>query len=97
MVNPGPLYSFMILPINPTVQPGQAVQFTVKGRDAGGYYVPTPNVEWSVAPASASAGTISSTGLFTAGTIPGMYSNAIVATIGSMTDTTSVIVDSFPP
>jgi hypothetical protein len=91
IVNPGPLYSILISPENPIVIVGTTLQFTATGHDAGGYIVPIVPV-WSIAPASAAAGTISSTGMFTASMTQSNYVSAIVATSGSIVGTTNVQV-----
>jgi hypothetical protein len=91
VVNPGPLFSIVITPANPVLFPGQMLQFTAVGHDADGYTVPITPV-WSVAAASSAAGTITPTGLFTATFAMNLYSNAIVATSGSIVGTTSIQV-----
>jgi hypothetical protein len=99
IVNPGPLYSIVIAPANPILLPGQQMQFTAVGHDAGGYIVPITPV-WSVAVASSAAGTISPTGFFTGTVAVNLYPNAIVATSGSIVGTTSVQIFNpiiFPP
>ena len=91
IVNPGPLYSIVVSPSSVLVWTFSAQPFTATGHDAGGYIVPITPV-WSVDPASAAAGTISSSGVFSASSAQGYYGNAIVATSGSITGTASVQV-----
>lgn len=65
-------------------------QFLAQGKDSAGYdfaFSPT----WSVV---AGGGTISSTGLFTAGTTPGVYANTIKASWGHVAGYATVTVGS---
>jgi peptidoglycan-associated lipoprotein len=65
-------------------------QFLATGKDAAGYTVlfsPT----WSVA---AGGGTINNAGLFTAGTVPGIYTNTVKASSGNVAGYTTVTVAS---
>lgn len=90
--DPGVLSTLVIAPSSPTVAAAGTVQFTASGTDFTGAAV-VPNagvVVWSVA---AGGGTIDpKTGLFTAGTKPGTYTNTIVATCRGISATTSVTV-----
>lgn len=79
IVNPGPLASIVVTPASTSVLVYSTQQFVATGHDANGYVVPV-TVVWSVAAASSAAGTISSTGLFTATANQNIYTNAIVAT-----------------
>lgn len=89
-VTPGPLASITVTPDPTTLNVGLTRLFTAVGRDANGNLVAiTPT--WSVV---ADGGTINSSGLFTAGSTPGTYTNTVQAAVGSMTGTATVIVTS---
>ncbi len=94
--DPGVLSSLVISPNPATVAAGGTVQFSAMGTDFTGRQA-TPNagaVVWSVA---SGGGTInSSTGLFTASTTPGTYTNTIVATCRGITATATVVVTAGP-
>ena len=87
-VTTGVLASIQVTP-NPVTLPINGTQsFTAVGKDAAGNVVAvTP--AWSVV---AGGGTISSAGLFTAGTVPGTYANTVRATSGSVTGNATVTV-----
>jgi hypothetical protein len=89
--NPGesvPLGSISIAPTPVTLASGATQQYTAVGKDpAGNVITITPN--WSVA---AGGGSISSSGLFTAGTVAGTYTNTVVASVGSFTGSATVTV-----
>jgi subtilisin family serine protease len=71
-----------------SLAPGATQQFTATGRDAAGNVVPiTPT--WAVV---AGGGTINGNGLFTAGTVPGTYTNTVTASSGGVTGTATVTV-----
>jgi hypothetical protein len=89
---PGALTSFSISPNPQTLAINGTQQFTAVGSDADGAGAPI-NPVWSVV---AGGGTISATGLFTAGTSPQTYTNTVQATDGSMTRTATVIVITGP-
>ena len=87
-----------------TPNPGSSVingslQFTATGRDAANVIMPiSPAPTWSVVPSMSAAGTInSSTGLFTAGTVAGTYTNAVQATSGTISGFATVTVNATPP
>ena len=85
----GPLATIEVSPVVTTLRTGMAQQFIATGRDAAGNVVPiTPT--WSVV---ANGGTIgSSSGLFTAGSMFGTYTNTVRATSGAIFGSASVIV-----
>ena len=88
VVTPGPLASLAVTP-NPATMPINGTQqFTAVGRDAGGNVVTTAPV-WAV---TAGGGTISGSGLFTAGTTPGTFANTVRATSGAISGTATVTV-----
>jgi hypothetical protein len=91
-----------LLTIVVTPNPGRAVvggtiQYTAAGQDVTGAVVSLPGpVVWTRL--NATAGTInSSTGLFTAGTTAGTYSNTIRATSGGLSGFATAIVSAFVP
>jgi hypothetical protein len=94
--DPGVLSKLEISPSPATVASGGTVQFTAVGTDfTGAKVTPTAGaVVWSVA---SGGGTInSSTGLFTAVTTPGTYTNTIVATCRGISSSATVIVTAGP-
>ncbi|MBB4634730.1 ice-binding family protein [Longimicrobium terrae] len=91
-VIPGAAASIVVSPPTVTLAPGGTQQFTAVVRDAAGNVITTaPN--WSVA---AGGGTISPTGLFTAGATPGTYTGTVAATIGAISGRATVIVTAGP-
>jgi hypothetical protein len=90
IVTPGAAASITVTPNPATLPISTTQQFTAVVKDANGNVVASTPV-WSVV--NPTAGTInSSTGLFTAGTTPGTYTNTVVATSGSLSGTATVIV-----
>ena len=88
---PGTVASITVTP-NATLSPTGVQQMVAVGRDADGRVVgisPT----WSVA---AGGGTISSTGLFTAGNVPGVFANTVVASVGTVSGRASITVIAGP-
>ena len=88
---PGTVASITVTP-NSTLSPTGTQQMVAVGVDADGRVVgisPT----WSVA---AGGGTISSTGLFTAGNVPGVYANTVVATVGTVSGRATITVIAGP-
>ncbi len=89
---PGTLATLVVSP-NPTTLPvGGTQQFTAVGRDFSGAIV-SVSPTWSVV---AGGGTISASGLFTAGTTPGTYTNTVMATSGGISSTATVFVVAGP-
>jgi uncharacterized repeat protein (TIGR01451 family) len=82
----GPLAYIVVSPTAVTLAAGEVVTFTAVGYDAVGIAVPDFDPTWSVA--DANAGTISATGVFTAGTIGGYYPDAVVAS--AVEDSTTI-------
>lgn len=80
--------TIQVTPNPATLAAGATQQFTAVGRDAGGNVVPITPV-WSVV---AGGGTISPSGLFTAGAAAGRYANTVTASTGGKTGTASVVV-----
>jgi hypothetical protein len=87
-VNPGSLASIEVSPSTTTLPINGTQTFTATGKDASGNPVPV-TVTWSVV---SGGGTISSGGLFTAGTTPGTYANTVRATSGAISGFASVTV-----
>lgn len=88
----GPLASISIVPSPVTLAVLGTQQFTAVGKDASGNIVPI-NPTWSVV---ANGGTIGSTGIFTAGTLAGTYTNTVQASSGGLKATATVIVTAGP-
>jgi hypothetical protein len=89
IVTPGALASITVTPNPGTMPINGTQQYVAVGKDANGNVVAITPV-WSVA---AGGGTINaSTGLFTAGTTPGTYTNTVVATSGSLSGSATAIV-----
>ena len=80
--------SVVVTPNPVTLAIGATQQFTAVFKDAGGNIITNATPVWSVA----SGGTISSTGLFTAGTTAGTFNNTVVASIGQLAGSATVIV-----
>ncbi len=84
----GTLATIAIAPSTATLGTNGTQQFTAVGRDASGNVVAIAPT-WSVV---ASGGTISNTGLFTAGTVAGSFPNTVAATVGAVSGRASVTV-----
>jgi hypothetical protein len=84
---PGSLASITVTP-NATIAASSTEQMTAVGLDADGRVVSITPV-WSIA---ASGGTINASGMFSAGGTAGVFTNTIVATVGSISGRTSVTV-----
>ena len=95
VVQPGALATITISPSDPSLLPGMTQQFTAAGTDAHGNTVAiTP--EWSVV--GPGGGTIdSSTGLYTAGFVPGTYTNSVAAFVSTQVGLASVTIVGPPP
>jgi hypothetical protein len=86
-VGPGSLATITVTP-NVTLPISATQQFVAVGRDAEGVIV-TIAPTWTI---DAGGGAISTTGLFTAGTVPGTYTATVKATAGAISGTASVTV-----
>jgi hypothetical protein len=84
---PGTLATIVVTP-NATLAATATQQMTAVGFDGDGHVV-TISPTWSVA---ANGGTISSTGLFTAGAVTGVFPNTVVATVGGISGNASITV-----
>jgi len=92
-VTAGPLATITVTPNPATLAIGAVQQFTAVGKDASGNVVAITPV-WSVA---AGGGTIvAGTGVFTAGTVTGTFTNTVVATSGAISGNATVIVTAGP-
>ncbi len=87
-VTVGPLATIIVTPGPVSVAAGAPQQFTAVGKDASGNVVAITPV-WSVV---AGGGTISSSGMFTAGAVAGTFTNTVQATSGSTSGTATVTV-----
>ena len=85
---PGTIASLSISPNPQTLAVNSTQQFTATGSDESGAGVPV-TATWSVV---AGGGSISPSGLFTAGTTTQTYTNTVKATSGSLSTTATVIV-----
>ena len=89
-VLPGALTTITISPPSSSLVEGATQQFTAAGTDAQGNAVAITPV-WTVS--SAGGGTIdASTGLYTAGSTPGTFTNSVVATASSIAALATVTV-----
>jgi hypothetical protein len=84
---PGLTATIAISPTSVTLVPGGTQQFTVVAKNADGDILVLPDPIWAV---SAGGGTITSTGLFTAGTTAGTIT--VTVTCNGVTATATVIV-----
>ncbi|OYV67999.1 MAG: hypothetical protein B7Z74_08905, partial [Deltaproteobacteria bacterium 21-66-5] len=91
-VTAGPLAAITVTP-NPTTMPVNGTQqFVAVGRDANGNTTPVA-AAWTVV---AGGGSISSTGVFTAGGVAGTFANTVKATSGALSTTATVVVTAGP-
>ncbi len=90
--NPGALASISVSPSPQTIAANGTQQFTAVGTDFSGANVAIKPT-WSVV---TGGGTISSSGVFTAASTPGTFSNTVMATSGNMSSTATVIVTTGP-
>jgi len=75
---PGPLDHVQLTPTTATMAPGATQQFVAQGFDAANASISGLNYFWMV---TAGGGTISTTGVFTAGTTTGTYTNTVQAVV----------------
>jgi ice-binding like protein len=85
---PGSLSSMTVAPSSQSLVINATQQFTAHGADFEGVDVPITPV-WSVV---SGGGSISSSGMFTAGTVPGTYTSTVMAKSGDKTATATVTV-----
>lgn len=91
-VTVGPLASISVTPSSDTLVAGAKQQFVATGKDAGGNTVAVA-AAWSV---TAGGGSTDQAGLFTAGAVPGTFTNTIKATSGTLSGTATVVVTAGP-
>jgi hypothetical protein len=89
VVSAGGLASISVSPDTITLSVASTHQYTAIGHDAHGHVVPIPARVWSAAEA---AGTIDTSGMFTASTVTGNTTLAVTATSGSISGSARVIV-----
>ena len=94
---PGGLAAISVTPNPGGAAVGNTIQYAAAGQDATGAVVPIPPpLVWSVL--NPTAGTInSSSGLFTAGTTPGTYTNTVRATSGGISGFATAVVTNAAP
>lgn len=90
---PGDLSTLVVSPNPQTLVVGTTQQFVATGADFAGEAVTIAPV-WSVA--TIGGGTISPTGMFTAGPTPGTFTGTVTATSGNLTGTATIIVIAGP-
>ena len=87
----GQLHSVQLAPNNPILVVGTTQQFGAQAYDESNQALTNVNYFWLV---TAGGGTISSTGLFTAGSVPGTFTNTVevIAAQGTIVKTAGVTV-----
>jgi hypothetical protein len=90
---PRTIESITVAPVSVTLAPGGTQQFTMIGVDNDGNSLTTLQPTWAVV---AGGGTITSTGLFTAGTTAGTFTNTVSVTCSGKTVFATVIVTAGP-
>ena len=83
----GALDHITVTPNPASLVAGATQQFTAQGYDASNNPLPNLTYTWSVANGG---GSITSGGLFTAGSTPGTFANTVVATVGSISGAATV-------
>ncbi|OYV71659.1 MAG: hypothetical protein B7Z74_06840, partial [Deltaproteobacteria bacterium 21-66-5] len=91
-VTTGALASITVTPNPVSLVVNGAQQFAAVGKDASGNIVAIAPT-WSVV---AGGGAVSGSGLFTAGAVPGIFTNTVQATSGAVTGTATVTVTAGP-
>ncbi len=92
-VTAGALSTIAVTPATVSLAASATQQFTAVGKDAHGNVVPLPGRAWSV---TAAGGTIDTSGIFTAGTTAGTFTNTVLATSGADSGSASVTVGGGP-
>lgn len=88
---PYPLVTITVTPAGPDTIPATSTrQFLAEGKDSAGHIV-SFSPTWSVV---AGGGSINNAGLFTAGTLPGVFTNTVKASSGNIAGYTSLTVAS---
>ncbi len=86
-VLPGPTVKVEVLPTKTTVKAGESAKVTARITDSYGNLITNKVVAWTATP---SAGTITSDGTLSAGTIAGTYPASITATVDGVSGTGDV-------
>jgi hypothetical protein len=86
---PGLTATIAIAPTSVTLAPGGTQQFTVVAKNANGDILVLPDPIWAV---TAGGGTITSTGLYTAGTTAGTFTNSVSVTCNGVTASATIII-----
>jgi hypothetical protein len=89
-VLPGEPTNLLVAPASLRLAPGQSARFRASAWDAHGNRLWNPEVNWSLS--SAEAGTLDSTGWFTASAQAGFYPDAVVVTTPGLTARASVTI-----
>src|SRR5690606_12632959 len=87
------LSSLVVSPANAMLRAGEARDFTVIARNTMGDVVPVLPA-WSVV---AGGGTIDTNGRFTAGAVPGTFTNTVRASASGLTAFATIVVTPGPP
>jgi hypothetical protein len=87
-VSVGALHDMVISPAASTLQVDATQQYTAVGHDVHGNVVAIPALVWSLT--EVASGTVSTSGLYTAGTLPGGY--LMTATSGTVVRTGTIVV-----
>jgi MYXO-CTERM domain-containing protein len=88
-VTPGPVVRVTLSPLKPSLSTSTSQQFTARAEDSFGNEQPSRPRRWS---ADAAAGSISATGLFTAGATPGTYEKAVEVDVDGVKASTDVVL-----
>jgi len=91
--DPGTLSTLSVSPNPQTLPISGTQQFTAIGKDAAGADIVITDAVWSIV---AGGGTISASGLFTAGTAPSTYANTVKAVSGALSSNATVTVTTGP-
>jgi hypothetical protein len=86
---PGLTATIAISPTSVTLAPGATQQFTVVAKNANGDILVLPDPIWAV---TGGGGTITSTGLYTAGTTAGTFTNSVSVTCNGVTASATIII-----
>lgn len=90
---PRTIDSIVIAPTTVTLSAGGTQQFTIVGTDNDGNQLTNLQPVWAVV---AGGGTITQTGLFTAGTVAGTFTNTVSVTCSGKTVLATVIINAGP-
>ena len=92
MVTAGAVTSIVVAPGTVTLMSGASQQLTAAGADAAGNLVPVAP-DWAIV---SGGGSISASGVVTAGAVPGTYPNTVRATSGTLTGFATLVVLPLP-